>query len=161
MIPFFVGYALLVWYFTARHRRTVAAFGICGAGVGGLLLISYVHWRVGVRHPELLIQGLQILMYPYTLAVGAVGIFVAMIPRRHDPGMCPDCGYDMHGLGYPVDRCPECGRACEPVLRVYRASGAERADLRSSDVAVLPAPGAEPGPRQKNDARHQPEQHPA
>ncbi len=161
MIPFFVGYALMVWFFTARHRRTLMAFGICTLGVGGLLLISYLHWLLGYYHPELMIQGLQILMYPYTMVVAAVGFFVAITPRRHDPGMCPSCGYDMHGLGYPVDRCPECGHACEPIRRVYRPSGAERSDLRSSDVAVLSARGPEPGAAEEDHARHHAQEHPA
>jgi len=141
VIPFFVGYALLVWFTTAKHRRTLLAIACVGIGIGGLLLISYAHWLLGQYHPVLLIQGLQILMYPNTAVVGAVAVFIASMPRPCPDGACPRCHYDLAGLGYPVSVCPECGRdACDAMRVMHRPSGVPRESLREADGGVVLAP---------------------
>lgn len=161
MIPFFVGYALLVWFFTARHRRTVRAFVWAGAGILTLLTIMYGHWRLGQWHPEFMIQGLQILLYPYTLLVGSVAVFIAAMPRRFDPGSCVRCGYDLASLDHWVRCCPECGRPSDVSPRwAYRKSGWERGDLRQSDVLPLPEGGPHAGAGDQDHAGDQAEQHP-
>lgn len=162
MIPFFVGYAMLVWYLSARYRRTLLAYACAISGAALLVVLSYAHWVLGRAHPELMIQGMQILMYPYTAAVGGVGLFIASLPRRYAEGCCRGCGYNLEGLGHPVASCPECGRAVAPTRVVrYRESGARRDDLRAGDVRVESAAPGTPGPAGDQDhARDQPQQHP-
>ncbi|MCC5823173.1 MAG: hypothetical protein LAT64_09780 [Phycisphaerales bacterium] len=163
MIPFFVGYAMFVWYLSARYRRTLLAYACALTGAALLIVLSYGHWVVGQANPELMIQGMQILLYPYTAAVGGVGIFIASLPRRYPEGCCRSCGYNLEGLGHPTDSCPECGRTLVPAKVVrYRASGARRGDLRTGDVRIESAPQG--APRTAGDQDHpgnQPEQHPS
>lgn len=162
MIPFFVGYALLVWYFVARYRRSLRAFAYALAGIATLVGIGYLHWLLGHYHPEFFIQGLQMLLYPYTVMVGAVALFIAGLPRRTNPGACVHCGYNLIGLGYPVAHCPECGHKSDVVPPyVYRPSGLERGDLRGADRALSPAHAAHRGAGEQDDARHDAQQHPA
>lgn len=162
MIPFFVGYALLVWYFAAMHRRTPAGYAAAVVGVGLLILIMYFHWLLGQYHPDLMIQGLQILLYPYTVAVGLVGLFIALLPRRIDPGACARCGYDLAGLDHPVNRCPECGRRSDVMPRLlHRPSGQARTNLRETDVRVLPRQRSDPRAGHKDQGGDQPDEHPA
>lgn len=146
MIPFFVGYALLVWFGSARHRRTWLGWGCVGLGVGGLVLLSYGHWIFGRLFPELMPQGLQILMYPYTVVVGAVGIFITLMPRAVPAGVCAGCEYDLRGLGHPVAACPECGRPVDAEAGIrHRSSGSPRDDLRSGDSGLASAHSATQG----------------
>ena len=162
MIPFFVGYAMFVWYLSARYRRTLLAYACAVAGSALLVVLSYAHWVLGQAHPDLMIQGMQILMYPYTAAVGGVGLFIASLPRRYEEGRCHGCGYNLEGLTRPVASCPEGGRAVVATRVVrYRESGAQRSDLRSGDVRIeSPAPGAPGPPGDQDDAGNQAQQHP-
>ena len=41
------------------------------------------------------------------LALLPLARLVRLVRRRHKPGLCPDCGYDLRAS---KDRCPECGR---------------------------------------------------
>ncbi|MFG0305976.1 MAG: hypothetical protein ACF8Q5_07145 [Phycisphaerales bacterium JB040] len=157
MIPFFVGYALVVWYFAARHRRAWGGVLSVVLGVSGLVLINYLHWKASEwvaanADPDaegVMLPVLQSLMYPYTALVASVGAFIVSLPRRHAVG-CPMCGYDLEGLRASV--CPECGHVLEPV---YRKSGADRASLRASDAPESGVPGRTPG----GSAEHEPGQH--
>jgi hypothetical protein len=167
VIPFFVGYAMLVWYMAARYRRTVLAYGCALAGVALLVVLCYAHWLLGEYFPEMMIQGMQILMYPYTLAVGGVAVFIASLPRRYPLGTCPACGYDLEGLtmraadaAHPA--CPECGVAFAPTVVQHRPSGLERENLRAPDVRVISTAQPAVGPAGEQDhARDQAEQDPA
>lgn len=155
MIPFFVGYALVVWYFAAKHRRAWGGVLAVVLGVLGLVLINYLHWRasewVAARSaPDaegVMLPVLRSLMYPYTALVGGVGAFIVSLPRRYTVG-CSRCGYDLVGLDVRV--CPECGHVLEPV---YRKSGSERANLRTSDAPRSGEASAED--RAGDDAEHQ------
>lgn len=162
MIPLFVGYAVIVWYLTARYRRTLLAYACALSGVGLLMTLGYAHWVIGRFHPELFIQGMQILLYPYTIVVGAVGVFIASLPHRVEPGNCPRCGYNLLGLATPLANCPECGAPCETVRTDYRRSGTERADLRAPDVRrVSAAQAANGGAGQQHQPGHDSQQDPA
>ncbi|MFK7882608.1 MAG: hypothetical protein AB8F26_00305 [Phycisphaerales bacterium] len=161
MIPFFVGYAFLVWFLTARFRRTFYAYIVIALGVGFLLLLTYLHSLLGRIDPELARQGVQILLYPYTAMVGAMSLFISAMPRRHPPGICGRCGYDLFGLGHPVDRCPECGQVSPPKPPVHRPSGVQRENLRSSDVGRSASQPAEAGTGQQDHAGYNTEQHPS
>ncbi len=167
MIPLFVGYAMFVWYLAARYRRSVLAFACVLAAVMFLLVVSYAHFSLGRWNPELFIQGVQILLYPYTVVVGLVGLFIATLPHRHPEGSCPVCGYSMAGLpavssAPPATSCPECGVEEGARVVVHRPSGAERADLRSADVLVWSPPqGAVRPARDQDQPGHGAQQHPA
>lgn len=161
MIPFFVGYALFVWYLAARYRRTVLAYACALAGMAFLVALIYGHWVIGQFNPELMIQNMQILLYPYTVAVGAVGFFIASLPRTHPPGCCGRCGYNLAGLVQPIFACPECGGPIDAPRVAYRPSGLERTDLRASDVVRVSAADAAPGTAgDQHQAGYEPDQHP-
>ena len=137
MIPFFVGYALLVWIPAARYRRHWISMVVVLTGLLGLLGISAAHYELRHLSPSWYIQGMQVLLYPYTALVTAIGLFIALLPRRFDGG-CPRCGYPVDGLPEPVDRCPECGCRATPVAPAprHRPSGAARTDLSLSDFEL-------------------------
>ncbi len=161
MIPFFVGYALFVWYLAARYRRTVLAYACALAGVALLLVLTWGHWVIGQFNPELMIQNMQILLYPYTVAVGAVGFFIASLPRTHPPGCCGRCGYNLAGLMQPAFVCPECGGPIDAPRVAYRPSGRERSDLRATDVVPVSAADAAPGAASdQHQPGHEPDEHP-
>lgn len=162
MIPLFVGYALLVWYLAARYRRTLLGFACTIAGTGLLVAIAFLHWLIGHEYPALFIQGMQILLYPYIVAVGGAGLFIASLPHRYPPGSCMGCGYNLAGLGYPVSHCPECGRVQHPTRVSYRASGVQRENLRNTDVTVISTAQAAPRTAGEQDqGGDEPEEHPA
>lgn len=151
MIPFFVGYAVLVWVFAARWRRQARAVAVLALGMAGLLGVCWAHYRLALYarsvDPEgqgIYRQVFQSIMYPYTALVGAVGLFLAALPRGHPPEHCAVCGYDLRGLGRPARACPECGEdpAPDAPRQRYRASGSDRDDLTASDLPAsdLPAP---------------------
>lgn len=149
MIPFFVGYALLVWYFVAKHRREWLGIGWVAVGVAGLLGLNYLHYKIGRWSAAqsqdgqgIMLPVLQTIMYPYTALVGLVGLFIVAMPKTYRAG-CVRCGYDLSGLEEP--NCPECGEMREPV---YRRSGTDRPSLRGSDL-----------PKQRRSAEQQPGDH--
>ena len=136
MIPFFVGYALIVWFGVCRHRRRFAGWVWLVAGVAGLIAVNWLYYELSVwTHGSIYLPVLQTLMYPYTAAVAAVGIFVVCLPRTAGTN-CHECGYDLVNLD-EVDRCPECGTPI-PGRRTYRPSGLPRESLRDSDVDQPP-----------------------
>lgn len=163
MIPLFVGYALFVWYLSARYRRTVLAYACALCGVALLVVLCWGHLVIGRINPDLMIQNMQILMYPYTVAVGAVAFFIASLPQTHPPGCCGRCGYNLKGLDVPVSRCPECGGPTDPPRVAHRRSGVERMDLRAADLArsVSAADGAEGDAAHQDQPGHHAEQQPA
>jgi hypothetical protein len=127
--------------------------------MAGLLVVCWAHYRLAdyARSVDPDGQGIyrqvfQSIMYPYTALVGAVGLFLAVLPRDHPPEHCSACGYDLRGLGRPVRTCPECGAdpAADAHRPRYRASGTDRVDLGVSDV---PQPLAA-----KHPVRHAPAQ---
>ncbi len=168
MIPFFLGYALLIWIPAARFRREWLGFAIVLLGALGLVGISLAHFELRRMDPSWFIQGMQVLLYPYTAMVTAVGLFIAALPRTFKGG-CPWCAYSLTGLPLTQRECPECGLDLNPdrcpvchttlceesrrtftcascgfntrtskTLRRHRQSGAERSDLRASDGLSSP-----------------------
>lgn len=112
----FVIYAVAVWYFAIRHRRRWRGFCAVAVGIAGLVFISYLHIQLSRwTNGRIYIQALQVLVYPYTVMVGLVGLYGACLPRARNPRACLGCGYDRSGLaaGNPV--CPECGRVEYPL----------------------------------------------
>ena len=47
MVPLFVGYAMLIWYFAAMHRREVLGALAVLAGLLGLVLLNWFHIMLG------------------------------------------------------------------------------------------------------------------
>lgn len=135
MIPFFVGYALLVWYLAVKYRRLWPGAAAVAVGTAGLVGVNWIHAHL----PEwtgmnLYLPVLQSIMYPYTALVLMVGCYLCVLPRVWNRG-CTDCGYDLTGLPRSVDRCPECGGVINRAgAHVYRPSGFEREDLSASDA---------------------------
>ncbi len=162
MIPLFAGYALFVWYLSAKYRRTVMAFACALAGVALLVLLSWGHIVIGRINPDLMIQNMQILLYPYTVGVGVVAFFIASLPRTHPAGCCGRCGYNLAGLDVPVTACPECGAPTDPPRAMHRRSGVERVDLRAADFVRIgsAADPAERDPGEQDQAGHSAEQQP-
>jgi hypothetical protein len=104
----FVIYAVAVWYLAIRHRRTWRGFVSVAAGVAFLVALAYLHayfWG----YLGGLLRGFQVLLYPYTVLVGLVGLYVASLPRNRNPHACQGCGYDRAGLTTGNPACPECG----------------------------------------------------
>lgn len=153
MVPFFVGYALVVWYVTCRWRRQVRGFAVLLAGITGLLLVSWGHYELGqwsmLRDPDgqgIYLPVLQSIMYPYTVLVTVVGLFLAVLPVRHPPEHCPMCGYDLAGVTHHAEVCPECGERLDghPQPNPHRRSGVRRENLRVSDTSPAEDPVRHP-----------------
>ncbi|MGD9688182.1 MAG: hypothetical protein AB7K52_05605 [Phycisphaerales bacterium] len=115
----FAVYAVIVWYLVAKNRRRVSGFAYA---IGGAALAAAITWGVGVlmniqsseRIPGRGYQlaPLWILMWAEAIIVGAVGLFIAALPRNPIGRHCSNCWYDTSGLRAPV--CPECGRQIAP-----------------------------------------------
>ncbi|MEZ6244220.1 MAG: hypothetical protein R3B57_14390 [Phycisphaerales bacterium] len=135
MIPFFLGCALMVWIPAARFRRRLLGVGIVVLGAAILIAIALAHYQLRLLRPTWYIQGMQVILYPYTAMVVAVGAFIVSIPnyrrgrcphcakpldpdadeprcrackRSLIPVRCPNCHYDLRGHEECHDRCPEC-----------------------------------------------------
>ncbi len=110
MIPFFLGYALLVWWPCAVYRRQWPSFLATILGVLGMLAIIEIHRRIGIATDgEIFVPVLQTLLYPYMYLIGGVGFYISIMPRARPLGHCGRCGYDLRGQGDAHWRCPECG----------------------------------------------------
>ena len=134
MVPLFVGYALVIWYLAAVHRRRVIGVLAVLVGLAGLVLLNWVHIKMGEwSNGEIFVPVLQTITYPYSALVVAVGVFIVCIPR--DTGLrCRGCKYCLAGLGAigGVIVCPECG-AKNQTQAAYRRSGADRQSLQGDD----------------------------
>ena len=129
----FAIYAVLVWYAAARWRRRWQSFAWVAAGLLGLVVVAWLHlelnrWSGG----RLRVQVFQSLLYPFTLFVGAIGLYIACLPRAVRSALhCRACEYELSGLDEPVEMCPECGTphvAGSPLTRVRRARSAPPAE---------------------------------
>ncbi len=114
MIPFFLGYALLVWWPCVVYRRRWQ--GYLAVVLGTLVLVSLIrlHAQAGVwTGGRIFVPVFQSLLIPYTFLVAGVGLYINLLPRTHARGYCGRCGYDLTGLDPDKHTCPECGRAFE------------------------------------------------
>jgi hypothetical protein len=132
VIPFFTGYVVIVWWLAAKYRRTWRAFAWVGAGAAFMALVIVGHTELGVAtNGKIYVPVLQPILYAYGLTVTGMGLYIACLPRRPEPGrLCHWCGYDMLGLD-PADAqrrtCPECGRT-EPEGSAPTHNGHSRAN---------------------------------
>jgi hypothetical protein len=105
----FVVYAVLAWYLAFKWRREWRGFGVVLLSLAGVALVAYFHiclnrWTNG----RIYLPVLQVLLYPYGVLVGMVGVFLAVLPLRHKFS-CRACGFELSGLESDNPRCPECG----------------------------------------------------
>lgn len=106
----FVLYAVLVWYFAVRWRRRWESFAAVGAGLVGLIVVGYFHLRLNEwSDGQIYLPVMQVLLYPYTLLVAGVGLYIACLPTAVGPMQCVSCRYDLRGLERGTEHCPECG----------------------------------------------------
>lgn len=109
MIPFFTGYAVIVWWLAGRHRRTLLGFVWVLAGAAFIAMVIYGHYTLGIMTDgRIHAQVLQPILYGYGAMVTGMGLYIACLPRRVEHGpRCHACDYDVRALGSTV--CPECG----------------------------------------------------
>lgn len=112
MIPFFTGYALVVWLSAYAGRRRVSGLVAAVAGVLGLLAVLWFYagmheWSGGRFCPPVF----RTVLYPYIALVGGVGAMLAFAPRPFTAGAgryCSNCRHDLTGLPQSMRVCPEC-----------------------------------------------------
>jgi hypothetical protein len=139
VIPFFAGYAVLVWYAAARWRRRWESFAWVAAGVAGLVLVALFHLQLSRwTHGGIYLPVLQWLLYPYTGLVAAIGLYLSCLPRTVAEAHCAACGYDLAGLPAETGLCPECGAA--PDLPLSPGRPATESPQPGSARANRPAP---------------------
>ncbi len=166
MIPFFLGCALLIWIPAARFRRRFLGAGVVVLGAAVLVAIALAHYQLRLLRPTWYIQGVQVILYPYTVMVVGVGAFIVAIPRYRrgrcphcteplDPGApepvchacrrslipraCPVCHYDMQGHEACHDRCPECAFSFIAQTRAPRVRDARAPIDHAQASTTLPA----------------------
>lgn len=101
-------YAALTWYFAMRWRREWPSF--LAVGLSALFLYLAIlmieAWR---EHIPAEARGGMVLVYPYSVLVIGIGLYICVMPRRMTETECRRCRYELNGLD-PVDlKCPECG----------------------------------------------------
>ena len=103
-------YAVVIWSVAMHWRRRWPAFAIVVAGVVALLLLyRLIHVWDAVLPPQY--RHFFLLFWPYTALVGAMGIYIACLPRPARDYECTKCLYDLRGLDPKGLSCPECGEA--------------------------------------------------
>src|SRR5690606_12418722 len=108
----FVIYAIAVWYFAARWRRSWRGLAVIVAATGGLLLVAEFHTRLEQWTPgSIYLPVLRSILAGYGVVVVAMAMFVFVLPRRVAEAAWAVCGYDLSALEGHVEICPECGGA--------------------------------------------------
>ena len=111
----FVANAVLVWYGAFSGRRRLGGLAATAAGLFLLFIVNRVHYDVARAFGyEQLVPVFRVLLYPYIVLVGSVGIFLVMLPIDLPRGdlHCLACRYDLSDLREEVESgspCPECG----------------------------------------------------
>jgi hypothetical protein len=105
-------YAVIVWYLAAHWRRTWASFATVAGALAVLVFIAYLHYLLSVwTDGRIYLPVLRSLLYPYTVLVGVIGLYLACLPAAIPArgAECPRCRYDLRGLEDETNSCPECG----------------------------------------------------
>ena len=108
-------YAVIVWYATFRLRRRALGIAlpiIAAAAVVVLLRVILTLMRTFGLTAATDAATITMILYGEAIAVAAVGLFIAALPRAPTFPHCPYCFYDLSGLdtaSSPEFTCPECG----------------------------------------------------
>lgn len=126
LIPFFTGYAVIVWWLAGKYRRSLLGFTWVLVGAAFIAMVIYGHYAMGVvTQGRIHVEVLQPILYGYGAMVTGMGLFIACLPRRVEHGpRCHACDYDMRAISPTV--CPECGTQVpvrDPALGVRPISG--------------------------------------
>lgn len=132
-------YAVFVWYFCLRWRRTWIGWASLFLGVAGIGVLAWFHLTIS----KLLAGALDGPLFPLLLAAEAgfilvVGAFIATLPLEVAQTPCRRCRYDLAGLDSDNPTCPECGmhHAARKVRRcACRVCGGELWVARSDNPA--------------------------
>jgi len=126
----FLFYAVLVWYFCLRYRRTWKGIA---ALVSGLLLVGLTarvyEWAMlwtQLRGSVLFESRPDARIFSMLLGVEAViilivGVFFLALPHRAAIKPCRKCDYELAGLELMNPTCPECGLTFAAVKPISRA----------------------------------------
>lgn len=144
MIPFFTGFAVMVWMLAAFYRRRWQSFAALLLAMLLMGLLIRLHWSWGERtEGRIYTPVLRHVLEGYAVFVGVTGLFLACIPRAFPRGCCQGCGYDLAGLHH-LRVCPECARSVKDSL----ARGVRRHGVSAAPPAPPPRapelPGADP-----------------
>jgi hypothetical protein len=109
---FFPVYAVLIWYFCLRWRRTWIGWAMLLLGVAGVGVVAWFHQTIN----HMLNGAWDGPLFPILLAAEAalvfvVGAFIALLPLEVVQLPCRGCRYDLAGLEEENPTCPECGMA--------------------------------------------------
>lgn len=127
----FVVYAIAVWFAAFRWRRRFLGIAIIVLSLVLLAFFNLMHYRVAAYFSyEALLPVFRVLMYPYMVFVGGLGLYLFSFPRelRRDVVQCRACWYDLDALvaeSGESARCPECG-ATRDEARTRRGRRAAR-----------------------------------
>ncbi|MCB1281549.1 MAG: DMT family transporter [Salinibacterium sp.] len=113
MIPFFVGYGVLMCVLSYRGRRRLSGLLAVVLGCLGLVTLGLVYLQLTRHHEDMrsaaTVAG--VLYYPYMLMLMLIAGWLFAMPRvSKRKGRCGGCGYDLEDLPPGIERCPECGR---------------------------------------------------
>jgi len=130
----FVLYALTVWWFVYQFRGRWPAFAILAVTVPAVVVViraaqmmlepgagltwTALDWSVliggsGGHAPGSAAPFVALMVWVYEALVLAIGLLIAVQPRRWAPNSCRHCRYDLAGNVSGI--CPECGNAVVPV----------------------------------------------
>jgi thiol:disulfide interchange protein len=114
LVAAFVVYGVVVWWLAYRLRGSWRAVLPPLLGMLGVAMLGWLHLRLSEwSNGQIYLRVLQILLYPYGVMVGAVGLFIALIPKQPEgrrDRRCHKCLYDIRGVAV----CPECGQQVLP-----------------------------------------------
>lgn len=133
MIPFFLGYALIVWWPAVVYRRRWG--GWLAVILGTLVLVALIklHALIGQRtNGQIFVPVFQSILVPYAFLIAGVGAYINILPKTHARGHCGRCGYNLDGLDADLHVCPECGRSFTTSHRPLRRR-AESSDDQPPD----------------------------
>ncbi len=169
MIPFFVGFGVLMCVLAFRGRRTL--LGAVAVLIGATILIA-----LGVAHAVFSRMGnipgaavvVGIIYYPYIVLVILISGWFVLLPReRKLKGRCGGCGYDIESLAGRIEHCPECGfrvvrrqHSSREIAEYQRLKWNHRSSLPASDSASKPLDQSHDPAEDQHRDRHAEDQPP-